>query len=360
MPLPIQQVRCGFVPIQGKFGQGGTAGDEGRVDAQFGGDGVSPGLQLQEASTLILGGAAGSEPERFGVLVGWQRQRGFDSLGERSAAASGVMPGEEVLESGTLGGEFRDTEDQVVAEDEERRPVCRDRFGFAPGPDFAQDGEGRTTEAIAALEPPNHFRLRAFLAGGIEDQALATLRLPVQAAGADQFGAETVREFFEVMSVVACIPFHPGIQRPDGPVGFLWSLFEFYPKKALDQVGESELAQADEAGCEHRVEDGFGLEGVVLAEQTQVVIGAVHEQLVPGQGAEERHQVDGGQGVHEAVAIGGADLEQTEFFRVGVQAVSLGIDRHPGGGREDRQELLERFRRVNHGGNIVGWDEGGY
>ena len=52
--------------------------------------------------------------------------------------------------------------------------------------------------------------------------------------------------------------------------------------------------------------------------------------------------------VHQAVAIGGADLNEANFFGVGVEAVGLGVQRKPFGGLDHRQKGREFFLGVYH------------
>jgi len=91
---------------------------------------------------------------------------------------------------------------------------------------------------------------------------------------------------------------------------------------------------------------------VVLAQQAEVVVSAMHDQFVAGQGTEQRVEVDASERVNEPVAGNRADLNQADFFRVGVQAVRLRIHGHPGGCPEHGQEGLDLSFRVNHPGNI--------
>ena len=50
---------------------------------------------------------------------------------------------------------------------------------------------------------------------------------------------------------------------------------------------------------------------------------------------------------------GGADLDEADFFRVGVQAVRLGVKREPGGGLDDRQQRGKFGVGVNHPESII-------
>jgi predicted metalloendopeptidase len=115
---------------------------------------------------------------------------------------------------------------------------------------------------------------------------------------------------------------------------------------------ETKLAQAEKARGEHRVEDGARHEFVVLAQQAQVVIGAMHDQFVAGQRLKHWVEIEAGQRVNEPVAGNRADLNQADLLRISMQAVSLRIHGHPGGSPENRQEGLHLSFGVNHPGNI--------
>ena len=59
----------------------------------------------------------------------------------------------------------------------------------------------------------------------------------------------------------------------------------------------------------------------------------------------------GASGSTSTVAVGGADLDEADFFGIGVEAVGLGVEREPLGGAEFRQQRREFCIVVNHVGN---------
>src|SRR6266478_6156068 len=66
--LPLHQVLMVGVPVFGKFKEGGAAGDEGGVDAQFRGAGVAAVLQFRGATLVGVADAAAFGAERLGLL----------------------------------------------------------------------------------------------------------------------------------------------------------------------------------------------------------------------------------------------------------------------------------------------------
>ena len=55
---------------------------------------------------------------------------------------------------------------------------------------------------------------------------------------------------------------------------------------------------------------------MVLAQQAQIIIGTMHNQLVPLQFRPERVQIEVRQRIDQLVTGGGADLQEAKFFRV--------------------------------------------
>jgi hypothetical protein len=172
--------------------------------------------------------------------------------------------------------------------------------------------------------------------------------VPIQPAFGFQFGSELIRERLKIVGIVAGVALHPLGERPHGPIGFLGAFFELNTQVGLHQVAQAELAQSEQPGRQHGIEDGAGNELVVFAKQPQVVVGAMHDQLVPGQGIENWVQNQLGQGIDQPIAIDGADLDQTHLFGVGMQAIGLCINRYPGSMAKYRQEFLQLLFIIDH------------
>jgi hypothetical protein len=86
----------------------------------------------------------------------------------------------------------------------------------------------------------------------------------------------------------------------------------------------------------------------VFAQEPQIVVGAVHEQLVAGKGVQERIDAETSQRIDDLITRNRADLNQANLFRIGVQAISLRINGHPGSLPKRRKEAFELLLGVNH------------
>jgi hypothetical protein len=78
----------------------------------------------------------------------------------------------------------------------------------------------------------------------------------------------------------------------------------------------------------------------------------MHDQFMTGQGIKDRVNVQADQRVNQIIARNSADLNQANFFGIGMEAVRLGIDRYPAGRMQLRKESRQRVCTVNHGKNI--------
>ncbi len=155
-----------------------------------------------------------------------------------------------------------------------------------------------------------------------------------------------------MVGVVAGVTFHAFGEGAARPVGFLGSFFEFDAKKVLDQMAQAKLPQAEQSRGEHCVENRAGDEFVMLAQEAQIVIRAVHDEGVGGEGIEQGIEVDSGEGVNQVVTSHSADLDEADLFRVGMQAVGLRIHGDPSGGADAGKEGGEFLIGINHAESI--------
>ena len=167
-----------------------------------------------------------------------------------------------------------------------------------------------------------------------------------------EFKPQFVGQRFKVMRVVAGVLFHPPGERAPGPIGFLQAFFKFhardiFPPDGCNRTGGGRPA-ARQAWC--RKPRRARTHGA--SEQAQVIIGAVHDQLMGVQRVQQRVQIDPASGSINSIAGGGADLNQTDLFRVGVKAVRLGVHRDPCGRSQFWKKFPEQLFRVNHAGSI--------
>jgi hypothetical protein len=110
----------------------------------------------------------------------------------------------------------------------------------------------------------------------------------------------------------------------------LRALLQFHAEEAPDQAVEAEFLQPEQPCGEHGVEHGRRGEPLAAVEQAQVVVAPVQQQFAVGQGGPERAKVQPGQRVHQYIAPRDAQLDQAQFLGVGMEAVSLGVERDPG------------------------------
>lgn len=140
------------------------------------------------------------------------------------------------------------------------------------------------------------------------------------------------------MSIGAGVLLHFFRQWTLRPIGLLRTFIQFDAEEFLDERAQAELALAQEPAGQHGIENRTRDKLVMFFEQAQIVIRAVHDEFVGVKGVEERVELDLGQGIHEAVLAGDADLDEANFFRIGMEAVRLGVERHPLGGAQFGQE----------------------
>jgi hypothetical protein len=90
----------------------------------------------------------------------------------------------------------------------------------------------------------------------------------------------------------------------------------------------------------------------MLLQQAQIVIRAVHDDLVTSQRVEHGLKIDPRERINEFVPGVRADLNQTDFFRVRMQTIRFRVHRDPGGGAQFFKEARELWFRVNHAASI--------
>ena len=87
---------------------------------------------------------------------------------------------------------------------------------------------------------------------------------------------------------------------------------------------------------------------MVFFQQAQIVIRRVKNKFMRVEHVKQRIKIYFRERVNQHVAVGDADLNQADFFRIGVQAVGLGVEREPRGGFECGQQRGELYVSVNH------------
>jgi len=89
---------------------------------------------------------------------------------------------------------------------------------------------------------------------------------------------------------------------------------------------------------------------MVFFEQAQIVIRRVKDEFPAVEHVEQGIEINGCERVHEFVAVGGADLEEADFFGIGMKAVGFGVEGEPLGGAELRQQGRKFYISINHVG----------
>jgi len=90
--------------------------------------------------------------------------------------------------------------------------------------------------------------------------------------------------------------------------------------------GQAEFHYAAEAGGDHGIEEGAGAIVAAAAQEAQIVIGAVEDELFAFPSREERGEGVAGQRIDEEILAGDADLNEAELLEVRMEAIRLGID----------------------------------
>src|SRR5712691_9859177 len=149
------------------------------------------------------------------------------------------------------------------------------------------------------------------------------------------------------MGIVNCIFEHPLRERTSAPVRFLRSLRQLYLEVSLDQRGQAEFADAEQARRDDRVEDSSRGKIPTPAQQPEIEIGAMQDNLFRLQSSAQWCKIDIGQWVNDVVAPGQAKLHQAKLLAIGMKTVGFGVDRHA----LNWFNLLEQIGQLTASGN---------
>ena len=116
---------------------------------------------------------------------------------------------------------------------------------------------------------------------------------------------------------------------------------------------QAEMAQPQQTRRQHGVENRAGNEFMVLAQEPQIIIRAVHDEFVPGQRIEQRIEIEPSQRINQFIASHGANLNEADLLGVSVQAVRLGIQRYPLGATDRWQKSCQLCFSVYHAGHFI-------
>ena len=201
---------------------------------------------------------------------------------------------------------------------------------------------------MAALDAPDQIRLVRAGDSTVGDEPVAGLLQPWQALLLGQLIAQHVGQRLEMAGVGAGVIFHARRERAFGPVGFLRSFFQDHAEIFVDEAAQAEFALAQQAAGQHGVEDPVRYEAVIFAQQPQVIVRPVQDQLVLFQLQPKRLQIQLRQRINQIIAVDRAHLDETKLFRVGVQTVRFSVQGQPVR-RADGRQVLSQFQvRINH------------
>src|SRR5207247_47075 len=90
---------------------------------------------------------------------------------------------------------------------------------------------------------------------------------------------------------------HAVSEWPPRPIGGLRPFFQMDSQQPVDQTRQAELAETQQTRRQHCIENISRHEPASAAPQSQIVIGAVHDQFVHGKGPNEPREADSRSGV---------------------------------------------------------------
>jgi len=165
--------------------------------------------------------------------------------------------------------------------------------------------------------------------------------MPRKPAFGVKLGSQQIGQRFEVVSIIACIGFHPRSQGTPGPIGLLGGFVECDVEVMSHKIIEAKLGLSQQTSGEHGVKDRRRHEIVVFAEQAQIVIRAVHDQLMAEESLQKWIEADPAERINQFIAPERADLYEADLFGICVKTVSFRIQRQPGTMPGIRRQFLE-------------------
>ena len=200
--------------------------------------------------------------------------------------------------------------------------------GVAGVPELADDADGppRPQRVDARGAAPRVDPLR----GGPGEQRRELLAGPLGLALLREVDAHEVAQLAEHLDVERRVAQPRVGQRPGRPVDGRVLLGEREPEVVLDDGGQADAVQPEEAGGELGVEELPGPQAD-LGEAGEVLRRGVQDPLGGADGVLERREVGDGDGVDEPGARALAPhLDQVGPLAVAVAGGALGVDRRPG------------------------------
>ncbi len=112
------------------------------------------------------------------------------------------------------------------------------------------------------------------------------------------------------------------------PVRFLRTFRQFDSEKTQYERREAKLAYAQKSRCNHRVENARRYETERSSHQSQIEIRPLQHDFFFGERSGERRQINSGECIDQKIFAAKTELEQTELFKIGMQAVGFRVDRN--------------------------------
>ena len=152
----------------------------------------------------------------------------------------------------------------------------------------------------------------------------------------------------QIAHIVEGVGNHPFGEWPPRPIGGLRPFFQLDSQQPVDQTGQAKLGETQQTRRQHCVENISRHEAASAAQQSQIVVGAVQDQFVPAKRRQQPREVQRRQRINQVVRARQADLDQAEFFGIGVETVGFGVKRDPIGSPHRRQKSGQLLIAVNH------------
>src|SRR5690606_10457794 len=174
------------------------------------------------------------------------------------------------------------------------------------------------------------------------DLAAALLLEPVEPVEFDQFTCEDVAQLRQVPDVERGVVEQLLGQGALGPVGLLRLLGQFDVEVVLQKRGEAHPLSVKQLRGEHGVEDALCLKAAQVVQEAQVVVAAVHDQMLLRQPLPQGRELHRREGVDHEHPVFHEELQQADSRAVPVHVVRLGVEAH----------LVDVVQRVQQWGEL--------
>src|SRR5215510_5818127 len=150
------------------------------------------------------------------------------------------------------------------------------------------------------------------------------------------------------MRVVTRVALHSFSQGTTCPIHLLWPLFQGHSQLRGNEADQAELLVAEQSRRKHRIKNLMGNKTKSAPQESKVVICAVENKFVLPQYRPEGIKINACQRINQFVTPRKTDLQNTQFFRIGMEAIGLRIDGNPMGRLELGQQSSQLLFVVDH------------